>query len=334
MIPLPKSEFPMSASDKVILDQILEQCRSAQESAASPDEFWEFFTAEKVLREYGLSPSDIKSGIVGQTSNGDKQGSDGGIDSMYVLINGRPIMDCEQAESLLSSRGDANLEIIIIQAKGDSGFGLDVLNRLSNTCESIFNIALQPENFAETYNSPLMDIIKRFRAAHQALLSRHPHISVNLFYVAKSDASTINQTIQAKAVELERKVQATLSTVKNCKFVFLGARDIIDIHMKPPRYCPILPCVSRITDNKGGYVAIVRVQEFVKMITLNGALREHLFEANVRDYEGDVDVNKQIRQTLIDPKGADFWWLTMESQFYRQKLVEIRLSLQLMTLAL
>jgi hypothetical protein len=34
-----------------------------------------------------------------------------------------------------------------------------------------------------------------------------------------------------------------------------------------------------------------------------------IFDANVRDYQGDVEVNRAIRQTLLQPEGEDFWWL-------------------------
>lgn len=42
----------------------------------------------------------------------------------------------------------------------------------------------------------------------------------------------------------------------------------------------------------------------------HGELLEYLFESNVRDYEGDVEVNEQIRETLHNQNDkAEFWWL-------------------------
>lgn len=40
-----------------------------------------------------------------------------------------------------------------------------------------------------------------------------------------------------------------------------------------------------------------------------GELRRHIFDWNVRDYQGDVEVNKEIRESLEDPEGPEFWWL-------------------------
>ena len=41
----------------------------------------------------------------------------------------------------------------------------------------------------------------------------------------------------------------------------------------------------------------------------NGELLIQLFEANVRDYQGEVEVNKAIQTSLDNDSGEDFWWL-------------------------
>ena len=41
----------------------------------------------------------------------------------------------------------------------------------------------------------------------------------------------------------------------------------------------------------------------------DGKIREGLFEANVRDYQGSTEVNKEIQDSLQHPGPEDFWWL-------------------------
>jgi AIPR protein len=41
----------------------------------------------------------------------------------------------------------------------------------------------------------------------------------------------------------------------------------------------------------------------------NDRLRRHLFEWNVRDYQGNVEVNKDIRKSLTSTDSPEFWWL-------------------------
>lgn len=300
----------MSNNDLAVLEEILLQTKAAQDPQATDGEFFEFFSAEQVLRDFSLDPEEINSGIVGQESHKGKTGTDGGIDSMYLLVNGTLIRDVEQAKSLSSHKQNITFDVIIIQATREKGFSLDVTNRLSNTCESIFEISKKIADFAEKYNAPLLDIIERFRVAHSALLTRHPAINVCFFYVTRGDSGNIDKNVAGKAKELEDKIPKILQTVTHCKFNFVGARDLTNIFRQPRKTQFKLKCHNSVSDGNGGYVALVELGEYYKLISDQGSLREYLFESNVRDYEGDVDVNKQIRATLENNDGkAAFWWL-------------------------
>jgi hypothetical protein len=133
---------------------------------------------------------------LGQESNSSIQGTDGGIDSMYLIVNGKLIRDAEQAKSLSEHKAPI-FDIVIIQSKKSNAFSINTLNRLSNTSESIFKIDLQPTDFAEKYNEPLLDIITCFREAHKAVLTRHPKINVYYFIVCVS-ASGQNQPVESE----------------------------------------------------------------------------------------------------------------------------------------
>jgi len=55
------------------------------------------------------------------------------------------------------------------------------------------------------------------------------------------------------------------------------------------------------------------------------------FEANVRDYEGNVSVNKGIRETLEHPSEDDFWWLNngvtiLASEAYQIAGAEVKME--------
>jgi hypothetical protein len=310
MIPFPIQNIPMSANDLIIIEQIFTQRKAALAPAATDAAFWEFFTAEQILRDYSFDPDDIESGIVGQEYNKKMSGTDGGIDSVYLVANGKLIRDIEQAKALAEHKGRIQLDVIIIQSKKEKGFDIATLIRLNNTSESIFDIGKQTKDFSETYNAPLLDVINRFREAHTATLPLEVKISFRYFIACSGDVSKIDGNIKGKAKELEDKAKKTLSTIDDCRVTFLGARDLISIYRQPKKSTFVLKCLDSINDSKGGYVAIVRLDDFFSMIAEDGQIREHLFESNVRDYEGDVVVNKQIRETLQHPnKDIDFWWL-------------------------
>jgi hypothetical protein len=66
MISIPKSNLPMSDTDLAVLNEIVKQKKAEQDPTATDSEFWEFFSAQQILRDYQLDPEEVKSGIVGQ----------------------------------------------------------------------------------------------------------------------------------------------------------------------------------------------------------------------------------------------------------------------------
>src|SRR5437588_633852 len=101
MISLHLTHSPMNANDLTLFNQAFQQRKGALNPSATDSAFFEFFSAEQVLRDYPLSPDDIESGIVGQdVAKPTHGGSDGGIDSMYVIVNGKLIRDVDQAMHL------------------------------------------------------------------------------------------------------------------------------------------------------------------------------------------------------------------------------------------
>jgi hypothetical protein len=94
---------------------------------------------------------------------------------------------------------------------------------------------------------------------------------------------------------------------------FMGAADLGRLARHAPSSSRKLVLAENpiSTDTAGGYVAVVRLADYEKFITgRNGELDSLLFEANVRDYEGETAVNRSIQETLeaVESK-EDFWWL-------------------------
>ncbi len=58
------------------------------------------------------------------------------------------------------------------------------------------------------------------------------------------------------------------------------------------------------------HVALVSLPDYRDFLTdEHGELRRHMFDWNVRDYQGDVEVNREIRESLEDASMPEFWWL-------------------------
>src|SRR5260221_13238563 len=98
MISIGIANSPVSDADISIIKEILAQSKAKLEPTATNSDFFEFFSASHILRDYKFSPDDIKAGIVGQDPSEQSEATDGGIDSMYLIVGGKLIQDSEQAK--------------------------------------------------------------------------------------------------------------------------------------------------------------------------------------------------------------------------------------------
>lgn len=76
----------MVTNDRILLDQILDQGLAQVDPGTTPNSYFEFFTAEQILKDFDLSADEIESGLVGD-------GGDGGIDAIYLLVNGELVQE-------------------------------------------------------------------------------------------------------------------------------------------------------------------------------------------------------------------------------------------------
>lgn len=305
MIPLPIERLSMTDTTIKILNQVLSEKRTEIAPELDESEFFELFTAQQILRDYKLDIDDILSGVI-------DGGGDGGIDAVYLIVDGRLIRDLTSAEELRSLKQITVIDLVIIQSTVEESFSLARVVRLKDTMADFVSIHRSYDEFSEDYNDGLMDVIDRFRSIHSATATKYPEINLSLFYASKGDGAKIREIdndVKLKAESIEQSVKTLLPTIDKANFTFLGARDLYDLAKKPPKTDFTLICANSMPTAKGGYLALVTLADFYDFISEQGGLREYLFESNVRDYQGDVSVNQAIRETLSNGGDEDFWWL-------------------------
>jgi len=77
-----------------------------------------------------------------------------------------------------------------------------------------------------------------------------------------------------------------------------------------------IPCrrvVCFISREGRNYILLCTLSDYFDFVSdEDGKLRRYLFESNVRDYLGEVQINRDIQETLTrsdSPEQGDFWWL-------------------------
>lgn len=293
----------MTPNDRFVLDQRVEGTKREIAPLMLDDEFFELFCAQSLLLNARLEEEEINFGLIGG-------GGDAGIDSIYVLLNGRLIRSPEDAEKEKSSSKKANAEIsvILIQASREEGFKLARLLRIKQAIENIFS--LDRSTFSETYNSQLREAIDTFRALHRVFATSHVAVNIEYFYMTRGDVDSISDDVLGLKGEIETGTSKILATVKKCEINFIGARQLFDLATREPLATHLLPCSTSLCQTDGGaYVALVKLSDYFCFIKdEKNQLRTSFFDANVRDYQGDEGVNEAIGETLL--KGQEqFWWV-------------------------
>jgi hypothetical protein len=128
-------------------------------------------------------------------------------------------------------------------------------------------------------------------------------------YYLASRATDVHPNVQRKAERLTEVVTQLFSNASPV-VAFLGCARLLELARRKPSQSFALQLAENPISSAGqvGFVCLVRLTDFHKFITLGKALQRHIFEANVRDYQGSTEVNQEIRATLGTGK-EDFWWL-------------------------
>jgi hypothetical protein len=288
----------MPENDRIVLNTILE--RNNQEIAPElpPEQYFELFASEQVLKNADLSDEEIMSGIV-------RGGGDGGIDSIYVFINGNLL----QEDSDLSKIGkDLTIDIKIMQAKLETGFGESTIQRFQSTVNDIFNLSKKLDEFKGVYNDHLLEIANNFRNIYTEYAQRFPKLNIDFYYITRGDEPHPN--VKRLVANLKKLIISLFSSAK-FSFSFFGAAEILNLARQTPAVSNSLRLAENpISSGEQSFICLVNVVDFFNFICdSEGRLQKRVFESNVRDYQGDVQVNQGIQNTLSNPLGDDFWWL-------------------------
>lgn len=293
---------------RTLLLRIFDAWRADSLAGYSEGDAFEVFASELVLRPYGLVLDDIKAGIVGG-------GQDGAIDSVYVFFDDNLIDEDSEIVDPSSKATDFSqdrlLELWIIQAKKSPAFEEGALDKIENTIRRLLQLDQPLESLSALYNDRLLSRIALFRNAWDNLITRRPRISVNVVYATTGDRRGVTPQVDAKVEALRQLINVAVA-VPDPGLVtveLMGDKELLGRYNERPSYAVRMEYQESATSGNS-HVALVKLKDYYDLIVdENGRLRRHLFEWNVRDYQGNVEVNKGIRKSLTFPESPEFWWL-------------------------
>lgn len=292
----------LNSNSQRILYELFRQ--EHQESAPHFEEahYFEFFSSAQILKGKDLSDEEIEQGVLGS-------GNDGGCDSIYTFLN-----NCNMTEDLVSdlvASKSAIVDLVIIQAKRETSFSEDAIMKWKTISQNLLEIGVDDSGYASRYNEDVLNAFSLFRDLYVKLLRYTPKLNIRYCYATFADEVHPNVTAQAnELIEIVKRLFPSPKT--NVTVEFWDANKLL-LAAQTQAERQISLTLSETPVNIGthrDYVALVNLGKYYTFITdENGDLRKHIFEANVRDYQGHNSVNQDIQATLDADGPEDFWWL-------------------------
>lgn len=290
----------MSTNDQIILNQILEQRKAERAPTLTDADYFELFTGEQILKDFDLSYEEIEDGLVGG-------GNDGGIDSLYLFVNGDLVVE---DTDLSTFKSGITVELVFIQSKTSPNFTVTPVERLHTSTVDLLDLSKDLGGLTETYNETLLEKMELFRLVHSTLAGRFPKLRFSYYYASKGDTPHTN--VRKKSDHVKEAVSQLFSDAE-VTFDFIGSAELLDMARRVPTssFELTLSETPISTSEAGSFVSLVNLRQYYDFISgKGGKLNRNLFDANVRDYQGNVQVNQGIQESLSEKASEeDFWWL-------------------------
>ena len=287
----------MSSNEVVLLDSLLDSWKNTAPEGLSQNEVFELFCLDQILKDYELDTEELLKGRVGG-------GNDGGIDGLVTFFNGEVLEDDSEL-----GKGDVQFDLFIVQAKQGDSFQESVFEKVTATVQQLFDLSKDRSQLEKIFCDALINQAMLFREALVDTAARHPQVRAVFILATKGSTDDIDHKVRTRAEQLQ-KLLAT--QIPNCEAecMFLGARELLEAARRRPGYTLKLEFSESPIAMPGSYVVLVNLGKYFEFITDEaGALRKYIFDWNVRDFQGDVEVNRDIQATLSEKDGPEFWWL-------------------------
>ncbi len=270
--------------------------------AVGIEEPFVYYCAEQFLKSYDPTDEDISYGITDAPN-------DGGIDAIYFVVDRDEFI---RDDTDVGSRKPSKASLVILQVKeAESGFKMTEIDKLHFFSDDLLDLTKSTDSdpLVSKYHMHLLEIMQTFKDKYLLFTPSKLDLSIDYFYITKGDELLPDKKAKDSAQRVIDTAKKHMSKA-SVAFHFINAQKLLD------------QVSVRITKNKDlrwacqpmtaehGTVGIVKLADFYEFLAEpDRSLAERLFEANVRGFQQDTAVNKQIRNSLLRPEGINFWLL-------------------------
>jgi hypothetical protein len=295
---------PVASNEMVLVDNLIADAQKLRDAPLPDDVAFEAFAAGTLLRDRNLSDEEVEAGRIGGSM-------DGGIDAVYVFQDGMLLSEDSDVFgpdfSSKSVQKGVELELWLIQAKREKSFTETAFDKAHSSLRRLLDLTKSVQDLSLLYSHELISRFELFRRAWTILSIRSPVITIRFDYATRGDLKTAGQAVEVKRADLEVLMSDKGGDAAEARLI--GARELWALASSTIEYDLQLTFEDYVSkgDSYSGLVSLADYYTFLS--DDNGSLRKHLFDWNVRDYQGEVVVNRKIQEGLESGTGDDFWWL-------------------------
>ena len=229
-------------------------------------------------------------------------GNDTGLDGIAILVNGTLVTDTQEMNDLLTTNRYLDVTFILVQAKTSSNFDGAEFGTFA------FGAA---DFFSEMPRLVRNEAINAFAKLQEYIFSKSVAMSrgkpeCKLFYVTTGkwqDDTDFVARINASTKELAqsnlfRSVDITPIDADRLHRMYNNTKNKVQREILFLNKIT-LPDIAGVRE---AYLGVLPLSEYIKLIVdSSDSIIKSLFYDNVRDYQGDNEVNKEIAQTVTSP---------------------------------
>lgn len=278
--------------DRIVQSYIDDFLKSQQIDEKDSSKQFEMFSSYCAVAQQYTEVFDLNDILTGA-------GGDCGIDGIAIIANGTIISSKEEVDDLIElNKGLSDMLFVFIQSKTSSGFssgemgtfGAGVVDFFSETPQFVRSQFIQEKSDLINY---IFNKAVHFKSKPCCFLY---YVTTGKWVDDQNCVARKNMIIHdLEEIDLFKEVQFIPVDVKLIQKYYRNTIDVIETEIDFSQKV-LLPDIPKI---KQSYLGYVDYEEYLKLIVGdNGEIRKNVFYDNVRDYQGDNEVNIEIAETI------------------------------------
>lgn len=278
--------------DRIIQSYMESFLKSQQIEEKDQSKQFEMFAAYCAVEQQYTETYNLSDIVIGD-------GGDCGIDAIAIIVNGTMINSKEEIDDILEiNKKLSEISFIFVQAKTTSGFdygemgtfGAGVKDFFSDKPQMVRNDAINEKSEIVEYIFSKATYIKQMPVCYLYYITTGKWINdqncVSRINIAKNDLDDMSIFSEVHYVPVGSDM---------LQKYYRNTIDVVETEIDFPDKI-LLPDIPEVTQS---YLGFIGYEEYLKLIVGdNGEIRKSVFYDNVRDYQGENDVNNEMAETV------------------------------------